>query len=103
MSTSVSPLVTLDTDDPGTRLAHTVDVSGGGMLLVGADELATHVFEVITMLLALELIVGRRRIWLPQRWRRVELSGTALNRRVTVEVVGRALKPEPKPKVVKKK
>jgi hypothetical protein len=40
----------------------------------------THVFEVITMLLALELIVGRRRIWLPQRWRRVELSGSARTR-----------------------
>ena len=25
----------------------------------------THVFEVIAMLLALELIVGRRRVWLP--------------------------------------
>lgn len=40
----------------------------------------THVFEVITMLLALELIVGRRRIWLPQRWRRVELSGSTRTR-----------------------
>src|SRR5882757_8625755 len=35
----------------------------------------THVFEVIVMLLALELIVGRRTVWLPQRWRRRELSG----------------------------
>jgi hypothetical protein len=35
----------------------------------------THVFEVITMLLALELIVGRRTVWLPQRWRRLELTG----------------------------
>src|SRR5882672_1054897 len=34
----------------------------------------THVFEVIAMLLALELIVGRRRVWLPERWRRRELS-----------------------------
>jgi hypothetical protein len=40
----------------------------------------THVFEVITMLLALELIVGRRRIWLPQRFRRVDLSGSARTR-----------------------
>jgi hypothetical protein len=34
----------------------------------------THVFEVIAMLLALELIVGRRRVWLPDRWRERELS-----------------------------
>jgi hypothetical protein len=35
----------------------------------------THVFEVITMLLALELIIGRRTVWLPERWRRLELTG----------------------------
>jgi len=35
----------------------------------------THVFEVVTMLLALELIAGRRTIWLPERWRRLELGG----------------------------
>ncbi len=28
----------------------------------------THVFELITMLLALELIIGRTTIWLPKRW-----------------------------------
>ncbi len=33
----------------------------------------THVFEVIAMVLALELIVGRRQVWLPQRWCRREL------------------------------
>lgn len=36
---------------------------------------ATHVFEIIAMLLALELIAGREEIWLPQRWRRLELGG----------------------------
>src|ERR1700722_12793485 len=36
---------------------------------------ATHVFEIVAMLLALELIVGREQIWLPQRWRRLELAG----------------------------
>jgi hypothetical protein len=35
----------------------------------------THVFEIITMLLALELIVGRQSVWLPQRWRGLELGG----------------------------
>jgi len=34
----------------------------------------THVFEVIAMLLALELIVGRRQVWLPQRFCRRELG-----------------------------
>lgn len=35
---------------------------------------ATHVFEVIAMLLALELIVGRRCVWLPARWRAREIG-----------------------------
>jgi hypothetical protein len=35
----------------------------------------THVLEVITMLLAVELIAGRREIWLPARWKRLELAG----------------------------
>ena len=34
----------------------------------------THVFELITMLLALEMIVGRRTIWLPKRLLRHELG-----------------------------
>ena len=34
----------------------------------------THVFEVIAMLLALELIAGRHRVWLPERWRQREIS-----------------------------
>jgi hypothetical protein len=38
---------------------------------------ATHVLEVITMLLALELIAGRREIWLPKRWRGFELNTPA--------------------------
>ncbi len=36
---------------------------------------ATHVFEIIAGLLALELIGGREQIWLPQRWRALELAG----------------------------
>ena len=36
---------------------------------------ATHVFEVIAVLLALELIAGRDQIWLPKRWCRLELAG----------------------------
>ena len=41
---------------------------------------ATHVLEVITMLLALELILGRRTIWLPKRFLRRELAGTSRER-----------------------
>jgi hypothetical protein len=36
---------------------------------------ATHVFELIAILLALELIVGRDVVWLPERWRGKELAG----------------------------
>jgi hypothetical protein len=36
---------------------------------------ATHVFEIIAMLLALQLIVGRDQVWLPERWRKLELVG----------------------------
>ena len=36
---------------------------------------ATHVMEVIAMLLALQLILGRDEIWLPARWRALELAG----------------------------
>jgi hypothetical protein len=28
----------------------------------------THIFEIMSMLLALELIVGRKTVWLPKRW-----------------------------------
>ena len=51
------------------------------VLLLGVPALplptggATHVFEVIAALLALELIVGRDQVWLPQRWERLELGG----------------------------
>jgi hypothetical protein len=40
----------------------------------------THVFEAIAMLLALELIVGRRTVWLPKRLRQREL-GAAMQER----------------------
>ena len=36
---------------------------------------ATHVLEAIAMLLALQLLVGREKIWLPRRWRAVTLAG----------------------------
>jgi hypothetical protein len=36
---------------------------------------ATHVFEVIAALVALQLIVGRRTVWLPKRWQGLGLGG----------------------------
>jgi hypothetical protein len=51
------------------------------VLLLGVPALplptggATHVFEIIAVLLALQLIAGREHIWLPERWRRLELAG----------------------------
>jgi hypothetical protein len=51
------------------------------VLLLGVPALplptggATHVFEIIAALTALQLIAGRDRIWLPDRWRRLELAG----------------------------
>lgn len=34
----------------------------------------SHLLEIITMLLALELIVGRTTIWLPDRWKKVNVK-----------------------------
>jgi hypothetical protein len=51
------------------------------VLLLGVSALplptggATHVFEIIAMLLALQLIAGRDEIWIPQRWRDTRLAG----------------------------
>ena len=40
-------------------------------------------FEIIAVLLALELIVGREEIWLPRRWRKLELAGETQRRFIT--------------------
>ena len=56
------------------------------VLLLGVSALplptggATHVFEIIAGLLALELIAGREQIWLPDRWRGLELAGSKRQR-----------------------
>jgi hypothetical protein len=75
-------------DDGPKTLGGLIDVFGEGsfaiifVLLMAVPALplptggVTHVFEVITMLLAFELIIGRRTVWLPERWRRLELAGT---------------------------
>ncbi|MHB8234681.1 MAG: exopolysaccharide biosynthesis protein [Solirubrobacteraceae bacterium] len=43
----------------------------------------THVLEIVVMLLALELIVGRRTVWLPERWRKLELAGPKQEKFIT--------------------
>jgi hypothetical protein len=56
------------------------------ILLLGVSALplptggATHVFEVVAMLLAVQLIAGRAGIWLPERWRRLPLAGPTQQR-----------------------
>ena len=51
------------------------------VLLLGVPALplptggATHVFEIIAIVLAAQLIAGRDHIWLPKRWRSLELAG----------------------------
>jgi hypothetical protein len=73
--------------DTDKTLGSLVDVFGEKsfavlfVLLLGVPALplptggATHVFEIIAALLALQLIVGRDQIWLPQKWCKLELAG----------------------------
>jgi hypothetical protein len=42
----------------------------------------THLFEVITVLLAAQMVLGRRTIWLPERWRRRELGATSTEKAI---------------------
>jgi hypothetical protein len=59
------------------------------VLLLGVSALplptggVTHVFEIIAVLLALQLIAGREHIWLPERWRKLELAGEQRQRFIT--------------------
>src|SRR3954468_11787527 len=56
------------------------------VLLLGVSALplptggATHVFEIVAVVLALQLIAGRDEIWLPQRWRKLQLAGATQQR-----------------------
>jgi len=59
------------------------------VLLLGVSALplptggATHVFEIIAALLAVQLIADRDKIWLPQRWRKLQLAGVKQQRFIT--------------------
>ncbi len=56
------------------------------VLLLGVPALplptggVTHVFELIAALIAVELIAGRDEVWLPERWRALELAGARQQR-----------------------
>jgi hypothetical protein len=34
----------------------------------------THVFEIITIIIAAQMVIGRRALWIPKRWRNRELG-----------------------------
>jgi hypothetical protein len=67
------------------------------VLLLGVPALplptggATHVLEIISVLLALQLVAGRDEIWLPRRWRALELAGDRQQRFVSglMRMIGR--------------
>src|SRR3954449_5352292 len=67
------------------------------VLLLGVSALplptggATHVFEIVAVVLALQLVAGRDQIWLPQRWRELELAGDKQQRFITglMKMIGR--------------
>jgi hypothetical protein len=42
----------------------------------------THVFEVITVLLGLQMVIGRRTIWLPARFARRSLGATTTEKAI---------------------
>jgi len=42
----------------------------------------THVFEVITIFVALQMVLGRRTLWLPRRWKQRELGATITGKAV---------------------
>lgn len=56
------------------------------VLLLGVSALpiptggATHVFDVIAVVVAAQLVVGRRHIWVPKRWKGLQLAGSRQQR-----------------------
>ncbi len=42
----------------------------------------THIFEIIAILLALEMVFGRKTIWLPKRWLKKDISAIAQRKAV---------------------
>lgn len=56
------------------------------ILLLGVSALplptggATHVFDIVAVLVAGQLVIGRDRIWVPKRWRSLSLAGSKQQR-----------------------
>ena len=46
----------------------------------------THVFEAIAVLLAAQMVIGRRTIWLPKRWQKRELGAVITGKTIPVIV-----------------
>jgi hypothetical protein len=79
-------------DEPDPTLGGLIAVFGhksfaiSFVLLLGVPALpiptggATHVLELVAILLALELVAGRKEIWLPRRWKALRLGGPARRR-----------------------
>lgn len=91
-------------DTEGTRsLGSLIDLFGDKgfailfVVLLGVPALplptggATHLFEIVAVLLALQLLFGRDKIWLPERWRRIELAGPKQQRFINalITMIGR--------------
>ena len=72
-------------DEPAT-LGSLIDVFGNRafaivfVILLGVPALplptggATHVFEIVAVFLALQMMAGREEMWLPNRWRHITLA-----------------------------
>ena len=62
------------------------------VLLLGISALpiptggATHVFDVIAVLVAAQLVAGRDRIWVPKRWQRLPLAGDRQRRFIAAQL-----------------
>lgn len=47
----------------------------------------THITEIITMLLSLELLIGRKSVWLPKRWENMDI-GKIMHGKVATKLIG---------------
>ena len=41
---------------------------------------ATHVFDVVAVIVAAQLVLGRDTVWIPERWRKLQLAGSKQRR-----------------------
>ena len=41
---------------------------------------ATHVFDVVAVIVAAQLVLGRDTVWIPKRWRKLQLAGSKQRR-----------------------